>query len=85
MKGRLVKDAAVTGLALTPTNIWVEIKTSQIWSSSLAHELVHIIIWKQNAGIHADPDHEGSEYSGWSKQHTSFIKSFNKMLLEKEI
>ena len=72
----------VSGLALSPKHIWVEIKTSQIWSSSLVHELVHAIIWNENSGIHGDPDHEGKEFSGWSKKHTKFIKNLNIQLLE---
>lgn len=85
VKGRTVKEAHVTGLALSPTHIWVEVKTSQIWSSSLAHELVHVIIWKQNAGIHGDPDHEGDQFSGWKKKHTEFIKQFNRVLLDNNL
>ena len=83
MDGKLLKgDVPVSGLALSPKHIWVEIKTSQIWSSSLIHELVHIIIWNQNSGIHADPDHEGEQYSGWTEQHTKFIKDLNIQLLD---
>ena len=75
MNGNLLEgDVPVSGLALNPKHIWVEVKTSQIWSSSLVHELVHIIIWHENLGIHADPDHEGEQYSGWTKEHTNFIK-----------
>ncbi len=85
VKGNPVKDVYVTGLALSPSHIWVEVKTSQIWSSSLAHELVHVIIWKQNEGVHGDPDHEGTKFSGWKARHTSFIKFFNRRLLDKDI
>jgi len=84
VKGKPVFDAPVSGLALNKNHIWVEIKTTQIWSSALAHELVHIIIWRSN-GVHGDPDHEGKEYSGWSIDHTRFIERFNKKLLELEI
>ena len=85
VKGNPVKDAPVTGLALTPKKIWVEVKTSQIWSSSLIHELVHIVIWNQNMGIHADPDHEGKEFSGWTKGHTTFIRILNRYLFDQDI
>ena len=81
----LVGDVPVSGLALSPKHIWVEIKTSQIWSSSLIHELVHIVIWNQNSGIHGDPDHEGKNFSGWTKKHTTFIKNLNNQLLDMEI
>lgn len=84
INGNPIVDAYVTGLALSKDHIWVEIKTSQIWSSSLAHELVHIIIWRSNQ-IHGDPDHEGPEFSGWTPKHTQFIKRFNLDLLDLEI
>lgn len=70
-------EVHVSGLALSPKRIWVEIKTSQIWSSSLVHELVHIIIWNQNQGVHGDPDHEGTGFSGWKLEHTKFIERLN--------
>lgn len=85
VKGNPVQDVHVTGLALSDSHIWVEVKTSQIWSSSLAHELVHVIIWKQNAGIHGDPDHEGNQFSGWEKSHTDFIKQFNRDLFDSSL
>ena len=85
VNGKPVKNAHVTGLALSDSHIWVEVKTSQIWTSSLAHELVHIIIWKQNAGIHGDPDHEGNQFSGWQKKHTKFIKQFNRDLFDNNL
>lgn len=73
----LTGKVPVSGLALSDKKIWVEIRTSQIWSSSLIHELVHIIIWNQNMGIHGDPDHEGKHFSGWTEKHTKFIKMLN--------
>jgi len=85
VSGKLVKDAPVSGLALSPSRIWVEVMTNQIWATSLTHELVHIVIWQQNGGVHGDPDHEGKEFSGWSKEHTRFIKRFNKSLFEMDI
>lgn len=85
VNGNMIKDVPVTGLALSDSHIWVEIRTNQIWSSSLAHELVHVIIWHQNAGIHGDPDHEGKSYSGWTKKHTKFIKDYNLELFDKNI
>ena len=80
----LSHDVPVTGLAVSPHLIWVEIKTSQVWSSSLAHELVHIIIWRTQK-VHGDPDHEGQEYSGWSKEHTEFLQRFKLKLMDLEI
>jgi hypothetical protein len=81
-KGNLVTNVYVTGLAVSPSKIWVEIKTGQIWSSSLTHELVHIVIWHINGKIHGDPDHEGTRFSGWTAKHTKFIKHFNLRLME---
>lgn len=80
----LKEEVPVAGLALSKDVIWVEIKTPQIWSSSLAHELVHIIIWRTQ-GVHADPDHEGDAYSGWTQKHTEFLKNFRIKLLDLEI
>ena len=85
IKGKLVTNIPVSGLALSTKHIWVEITTTQIWSTSLTHELVHIIVWMQNSGIHGDPDHEGDQFSGWSKNHTLFIKHFNRILLDNDI
>ncbi len=85
INGKFVEESPVNGLALTPSKIWVEIKTGQIWSSSLAHELVHIVIWHQNGKVHGDPDHEGDKFSGWTEKHTKFIKRFNHQLFDKGI
>jgi len=83
--GKLLKgDIPVSGLALRKDWIWVEIKTSQIWSSSLIHELVHVVIWRLNK-VHGDPDHEGNQFSGWTKKHTAFINKLNKILLDLEL
>jgi len=83
--GKLIKNATVSGLALSPRHIWVEIRTSQIWTSSLIHELVHIVIWHDNLLIHGDPDHEGPQYSGWTKKHTQFIHKMNRDLSDLDI
>lgn len=85
VNGKYLKGKVpVNGLALDKDHIWVEIKTTQIWSSSLVHELIHIIIWRQNI-VHGDPDHEGKEFSGWTKKHTKLIKQINEVLLDAEI
>ena len=80
----LNEKTPVSGLAYSEKLIWVEIKTNQIWSSSLIHELVHIVIWRSN-GVHGDPDHEGSQFSGWNSKHTKLIKDINVELLELDI
>ena len=74
-------DVPVNGLALDRDNIWVEVKTSSISHSALIHELIHIIIWRQNI-VHGDPDHEGEQFSGWSSKHTKLIKRVNSILLD---
>jgi len=85
INGNFLEDqVAVNGLAFSQDHIWVEIKTSQIWSSALIHELVHVIIWRQNK-VHGDPDHEGEKFSGWTQKHTKLIKRVNNILLEAEI
>ena len=80
----LTGEVPVSGLAMNKDLIWVEIRTSQIWSSSLIHEIVHVIIWRKNI-VHGDPDHEGPDFSGWTKEHTKLIKRVNKILLNAEI
>jgi len=85
VEGKFHKEPIpVTGLAMSPDLIWVEIKTSQVWSSSLAHELVHTVIWRTQK-VHGDPDHEGNQFTGWSRKHTEFIKKFNNELMDLEI
>lgn len=84
-QGNLLQNVNVTGLAFSPKKIWVEVKTSQISSSSLSHELTHAIIWHENMGIHGDPDHEGKEFSGWTREHTQMIKRVNNKLLDASI
>ena len=78
------KNVPVNGLALDKDNIWVEIKTSKIYHSALIHELVHIMIWRDNI-IHGDPDHEGEKFSGWTEAHTRVIKTVNNKLLDLDI
>jgi len=82
--GKKLKNPYVSGLALSKSQIWVEIKTSQIWTSSLIHELIHVIIWKLN-DVHGDPDHEGKQFSGWTKKHSKLIKRINDRLFRLDI
>lgn len=85
VNGNFLKgDVPVNGLALSKNHIWVEAKTSQIWSSALVHEMVHIIIWRKNK-VHGDPDHEGGEFSGWTSDHTLFIKKMKNIFLDMEL
>ena len=80
----LQKQVPVNGLALNKDTIWVEIKTNKIHHTALAHELVHILIWRKNI-VHGDPDHEGKKFSGWTPDHTRVIKLVNNKLLDLDI
>ena len=82
--GKLIYNAYVNGLALSKKHIWIEIKTKQINTTAFIHELAHIVIWNIQ-GVHGDPDHEGHEYSGWTRTHTTLIESVNIRLLESGI
>lgn len=85
IKGKFHKDPIpILGLAVDKDNIWLEVKTTKIYHSALIHELVHIIIWRHNI-VHGDPDHEGKEYSGWTKEHTELIKTVNNLLMDLDI
>ena len=80
----IVGKVPVSGLAMNKDLIWVEVRTSQLWSSALINEIIHAIIWRKNI-VHGDPDHEGSNFSGWTKRHTKLIERVNKILLDTEI
>ena len=84
VNGKLITDADVNGLALSKKHIWVEINTKQINTSALIHELIHTMIWNEQK-VHADPDHEGSQYSGWTKSHTRLMKDINILLMDSGI
>ena len=79
VSGDEVRKVAVSGLVLGKNLIWVEIEPGLVCRSSLIHELVHIMIWRET-GKHPDPDHEGPLYEGWTPEHTKFIKKTNKKL-----
>ena len=77
--GTYVENGFATGLALSPSYIWVYFDESKsISQGSLVHELVHISLWALND--HPDSDHEGSVHPGWSDDHTRFIVKLNKHL-----
>ena len=76
--GRFIKQASVTGLALSPSHIWVKRGEKGIGTSSLVHELVHITLW--NLYGSADPTHEGGDDDIWTEKHTKFIKETNNLL-----
>ncbi len=85
INGKYLKNKVpVNGLAIDKDNIWIEVRTSNISSTALIHELVHIMIWRDQI-YHGDPDHEGKEFSGWSKRHTEVIHRVNNILLDLNI
>lgn len=84
VNGKLLSESPVSGLAYSKKHIWVEIKTEEVWSSSLMHELIHIVIWNKQE-VHADPDHEGDKFSGWTWRHTELLKQLRIELLDSGI
>lgn len=84
IRGKFKKSSPVAGLALNPNWIWVEVNTKFICESAFIHEIVHIILWRTQK-VHGDPDHEGEEYSGWTRAHTDLIKRVNEDLCRLDI
>mgnify|MGYP001194717442 FL=1 len=78
INGKFIQQASVTGLALSPSHVWVKRGEKGIGTSSLIHELVHITLW--NLYGSADPTHEGGEDNIWTDKHTQFIKETNNLL-----
>jgi len=60
--------------------VWAGTMPGRLYDTSLVHELVHVAIYAYHAGTHGDPDHEGPKYTGWTSEHTEFIKSTNRIL-----
>jgi hypothetical protein len=78
--GKLMHDAHFSGVALSPSMIWVKPKPGKlVCETSLIHELVHVAIWnlKETDG---DPDHLGKKYSGWTIDHSALIQNVNDSL-----
>jgi hypothetical protein len=84
-QGRLIREGIVTGMTLGPTYIWLHANQyERVFATSLIHELVHVALWSQGCR-NGDPDHEGSIYACWTKEHTKFINYLNKELAELDI
>ena len=80
MEGKKIKKVRISGLARTPSWIWVHISPGdRICSTSFAHELVHIAIWALKS-TDGDPDHLGHKYSGWTLDHNMLIQEVNATL-----
>lgn len=69
------EEAWVQGLTKSPRLIFVSVQDGLIEHTSLAHELVHAIIWSQLG--HGDADHEGHRKDGWTKKHSALIDMVN--------
>ena len=80
VRGKLIKNPTVTGLAISPTILWAHVgDLGYVSETSLVHELVHLALWATDG----DPDanHEaGASHGGWTTEHTSFIWRINKFL-----
>ena len=74
------------GLTLMPSYVWVWTNPTykRIAATALVHELVHSALWSKNK-FHGDPDHEGDDFKGWTKEHTTFINEINSILAYKDI
>ena len=80
VSGRLIRGARASGIALTPSMIWVRPAEGRpICETSFVHELVHIAIWSIKL-TDGDPDHIGDKYSGWSVDHSALIQRVNDQL-----
>ena len=78
-------EGEARGLTLLPGYIWVwENRYDRIAATALVHELVHSAIWASN-GLHGDPDHEGKDFDGWTKEHTKLIREINNLLARLDI
>jgi hypothetical protein len=79
LKGEVVKEATVVGLAKSGNYIWAwKGYRNKISETSLIHELVHQALRALNGT--GDPDHEGRVYKGWTWEHSSMIIKTKKML-----
>jgi len=78
LQGRSL-NGVIRGITMTPGYIWVwKGVHNKLSSTSLVHELIHCAIWANNS--HCDPDHEGTEYEGWTRAHTEFLFKINYLL-----
>ena len=80
LKGeRIEPDRNIIGLVESKNIIWVwEGYNHKISESALIHELVHLALRAKNG--HADADHEGLKYRGWTFRHTKMIIESKQML-----
>lgn len=84
--GFLVENVRVKGSTLNSNTIHIyqepygQNKHERVCESALAHELIHVVLWKIYG--HGDPDHLGSKYRGWTHSHSLIVQRTNKALCE---
>jgi hypothetical protein len=80
---RATENSRIYGRVMSPTVIWLSARSMSepICESALVHELVHISIWALK-GTDGDPDHQGTQYLGWTVDHTALIQNVNELLCE---
>lgn len=87
LDGKKILNPHIVGLALSPGWIWVyasdEPMHRTVATTSLVHELVHISLWSMKPHYEPDSDHEGPNFSGWTKKHSSLIVDTNFKLMER--
>lgn len=71
------KDITIRGLAINKHTIKVASNSQPISKSSLAHELVHVVLWNLYPSSYGDPDHLGDKYPGWTKKHSLLKDTVN--------
>lgn len=85
VNGEPAKTNAAFGLTLRHGRV-IKVYTRRVISmmdekriskTSFVHELLHVAINAKNGGVHGDPDHEGSQWPGWTPRHTEFINKVN--------
>ncbi len=85
LDGKKLEKPRIIGLCLTAGWIWVytskEPMHRTIGNTSFIHELVHASLWASPPHYKPDVDHEGVNYSGWTKKHSSFIVDTNFKLI----
>lgn len=80
----------IAGQTFNPRDIhvWVGKPDEEIGFSlgrtSLFHEIVHTILWRQGF-FYGDPDHQQDSYKGWTDAHNELIVEMKKRAIEEGI
>ncbi len=79
LTGELFEGRNIIGRVESESIIWVwQGYNHRISQSALMHELVHLALRAKNG--HADSDHEGMKYRGWTSAHSVMIIEAKRML-----